>query len=68
MNKFCWKDYIMHYKYMKDVYSFTLDDYMKKTKITAKEYSKFKKQDENLLIAIKELKNRSKDLLVSLDY
>jgi len=50
---------------MKDVYSFTLDDYKKKTQITSKEYSKLKQMDEHLLIATKKLKIRIKELLVN---
>lgn len=65
MNKFCWKDYIMHYTNMKDVYSAVLDDYVKVTQYTAKEYSKLRSTNEELLITIKKLKIRIKDLLVS---
>jgi len=50
---------------MKDVYSSTLDDYLKKTQITATEYSKFKSTNEQLSITTKKLKIRIKDLLVS---
>jgi len=53
---------------MKDVYSFTLDDYSEKTKNTVKEYLKFKTVNEQLLVTTKKLKIRIKDLLVSLDY
>ncbi|XP_025202434.1 GRIP and coiled-coil domain-containing protein 2-like, partial [Melanaphis sacchari] len=63
MNKFCWKDYIMHYKNMKDVYSFVLDDYSKKTRNTAKEYLKLKNANEQLLVTTKTLKIRIKNLL-----
>jgi len=49
---------------MKDVYSSTLDDYLKKTQNTATEYSKFKSTNEQLLITTKKLKIRIKDLLV----
>ncbi|KAL5244763.1 hypothetical protein ACI65C_012173 [Semiaphis heraclei] len=63
MNKFCWRDYIMHYTNMKDVYSSALDDYVKKTQNTAKEYSKFKLLNDQLLITTKKLKIRIKDLL-----
>ncbi|KAL4132191.1 hypothetical protein QTP88_009398 [Uroleucon formosanum] len=63
MNKFCWKDYIMHYTNMKDVYSSVLDDYVKITQHTAKEYSKLRSTNEELLITIKKLKIRIKDLL-----
>lgn len=58
----------MHYTNMKDVYSSALDDYVKKTQNTAKEYSKFKLLNDQLLITTKKLKIRIKDLLVSLDY
>ncbi|XP_060846375.1 uncharacterized protein LOC132926045 [Rhopalosiphum padi] len=68
MNKFCWKDYIMHYKNMKDVYSFTLDDYSEKTKNTVKEYLKFKTVNEQLLVTTKKLKIRIKDLLNKISF
>ncbi|CAH1725974.1 unnamed protein product [Aphis gossypii] len=63
MNKFCWKEYIMHYMNMKDVYYFTLNDYKKQTKYTAREYLKLKNVNEQLLITTKKLKLRIKDLL-----
>lgn len=50
---------------MKDVYSSVLDDYVKITQHTAKEYSKLRSTNEELLITIKKLKIRIKDLLVS---
>jgi len=53
---------------MKDVYSSALDDYVKKTQNTAKEYSKFKSLNDQLLIKTKKLKIRIKELYVSLDY
>lgn len=58
----------MHYTNMKDVYSSALDDYVKKTQNTAKEYSKFKSLNDQLLIKTKKLKIRIKELYVSLDY
>jgi len=53
---------------MKDVYYFTLNDYKKQTKYTAREYLKLKNMNEQLLITTKKLKLRIKDLLVSLNY
>jgi len=53
---------------MKDVYSSALDDYVKKTQNMAKEYSKFKSLNDQLLITTKKSKIRIKELLVSLDY